>query len=163
MQHAGIAQLGERQTEDLKVAGSIPAVGILLAVLFCSGVVGGVAQSWSAAKRSHGILAEWLRRLIRNQLGIARGSSNLSGVELIFNFIFCDFNTNIDSFAQPLFNQVLVAQWIAHQTSNLGVAGSNPVEHGVYFFFCSPACQRIKRYERATTRAASAGAAKSPL
>ena len=25
---AGIAQLGERQTEDLKVAGSIPAVGI---------------------------------------------------------------------------------------------------------------------------------------
>ncbi len=27
--HAGIAQLGERQTEDLKVAGSIPAVGIL--------------------------------------------------------------------------------------------------------------------------------------
>ena len=23
----------------------------------------------------------------------------------------------------------LVAQWIAHQTSNLGVAGSNPVEH----------------------------------
>ncbi len=30
----------------------------------------------------------------------------------------------------------LVAQWIAHQTSNLGVAGSNPVEHGVYIF-CS--------------------------
>ena len=26
-EHAGIAQLGERQTEDLKVAGSIPAVG----------------------------------------------------------------------------------------------------------------------------------------
>ena len=25
--------------------------------------------------------------------------------------------------------EVLVAQWIAHQTSNLGVAGSNPVEH----------------------------------
>ena len=24
---------------------------------------------------------------------------------------------------------MLVAQWIAHQTSNLGVAGSNPVEH----------------------------------
>ena len=31
--HAGIAQLGERQTEDLKVAGSIPAVGI--PILFC--------------------------------------------------------------------------------------------------------------------------------
>ena len=27
------------------------------------------------------------------------------------------------------FMQVLVAQRIAHQTSNLGVAGSNPVEH----------------------------------
>ena len=25
--------------------------------------------------------------------------------------------------------EVLVAQWIAHQTSNMGVAGSNPVEH----------------------------------
>ena len=30
--HAGIAQLGERQTEDLKVAGSIPAVGN---IFFC--------------------------------------------------------------------------------------------------------------------------------
>ena len=30
LKHAGIAQLGERQTEDLKVAGSIPAVGIFL-------------------------------------------------------------------------------------------------------------------------------------
>ena len=98
--HAGIAQLGERQTEDLKVAGSIPAVGILLAVLFCSGVVGGVAQSWSAAKRSHGILAEWLRRLIRNQLGIARGSSNLSDVDYIF-FFFCAVPPNTGPSARP--------------------------------------------------------------
>ena len=29
----------------------------------------------------------------------------------------------------------LVAQWIAHQTSNLGVAGSNPVERG-FFLLC---------------------------
>ena len=29
-QHAHVAQLGERQTEDLKVLGSIPSVGILL-------------------------------------------------------------------------------------------------------------------------------------
>ena len=28
-----------------------------------------------------------------------------------------------------------MAQWIAHQTSNLGVAGSNPVEHDLIFFF----------------------------
>ena len=29
----------------------------------------------------------------------------------------------------PTNGVALVAQWIAHQTSNLGVAGSNPVEH----------------------------------
>ena len=29
-------------------------------------------------------------------------------------------------------HQVLVAQWIAHQTSNLGVAGSNPVENVLF-------------------------------
>ena len=28
-------------------------------------------------------MAEWLRRLIRNQLGIARGSSNLSAVDFL--------------------------------------------------------------------------------
>ena len=31
----------------------------------------------------------------------------------------------------PLF--VLVAQWIAHQTSDLGVAGSNPVKYYLNF------------------------------
>ena len=30
-----------------------------------------------------------------------------------------------------------MAQWIAHQTSNLGVAGSNPVENAFYSFFSS--------------------------
>ena len=29
---------------------------------------------------------------------------------------------------------MLVAQWIAHQTSNLGVAGSNPVENALFAF-----------------------------
>ena len=38
--HAGIAQLGERQTEDLKVAGSIPAVGIRIYFLFLSHLFG---------------------------------------------------------------------------------------------------------------------------
>ena len=136
-QHAGIAQLGERQTEDLKVAGSIPAVGILFNFAKQKILVNEL-ESYPA-QGHHGTLAEWLRRLIRNQLGIARGSSNLSGVELIFNFFVFGFNTNVVSFSQPLFNHVLVAQWIAHQTSNLGVAGSNPVEHVfflalVYFF-----------------------------
>ena len=28
-----------------------------------------------------------------------------------------------------------MAQWIAHQTSNLGVAGSNPVENALFNFF----------------------------
>ena len=31
-----------------------------------------------------GSMAEWLRRLIRNQLGVARGSSNLSAVDFFF-------------------------------------------------------------------------------
>ena len=31
-----------------------------------------------------GSMAEWLRRLIRNQLGVARGSSNLSAVAFLF-------------------------------------------------------------------------------
>ena len=61
---ADIAQLGERQTEDLKVPGSIPGVGNLFWILFlqCEQVVG-------TRTSYHGILAEWLRRLIRNQLG----------------------------------------------------------------------------------------------
>ena len=32
---AAIAQLGERQTEDLQVPGSIPGLGILSCCLFC--------------------------------------------------------------------------------------------------------------------------------
>ena len=43
---AGIAQLGERQTEDLKVAGSIPAVGIFL--FFAVRGPGGGAGRWGA-------------------------------------------------------------------------------------------------------------------
>ena len=79
-EHAGIAQLGERQTEDLKVAGSIPAVGILFYfAVFCF-AVGPSESVRSPALGRHGTLAEWLRRSIRNRLGIARGSSNLSGV-----------------------------------------------------------------------------------
>lgn len=30
-------------------------------------------------------------------------------------------------------NRVFVAQWIAHQTSNLGVVGSSPTEDGILF------------------------------
>lgn len=30
-------------------------------------------------------------------------------------------------------NQVSVAQWIAHQTSNLGVVGSSPIVDGLFF------------------------------
>ena len=65
---AAIAQLGERQTEDLKVPGSIPGGGIFILVLFCARR----RRCQLAARHwlwSHGILAEWLRRLIRNQLG----------------------------------------------------------------------------------------------
>ena len=92
-------------------------------------------------------MAEWLRRLIRNQLGIARGSSNLSGVEsfsppILYNMFLKNAvqplvavtpKVNIIFVESMLLPQVLVAQWIAHQTSNLGVAGSNPVEHVLVF------------------------------
>ena len=37
---AAIAQLGERQTEDLKVPGSIPGLGILLCSIISSYVTG---------------------------------------------------------------------------------------------------------------------------
>ena len=84
LKHAGIAQLGERQTEDLKVAGSIPAVGNLFIFCFSLCVVVLAKLLCCPGLGHHGTLAEWLRRSIRNRLGIARGSSNLSGVELIF-------------------------------------------------------------------------------
>ena len=140
--HAGIAQLGERQTEDLKVAGSIPAVGIFLFCLFFSGDHLRAGSLRSPALGQHGTLAEWLRRSIRNRLGIARGSSNLSGVVLIFFgffFLVGHKRLNIVSPARPPLDQVLVAQWIAHQTSNLGVAGSNPVEHELLILFLGKA------------------------
>ena len=53
---AFIAQLGERQTEDLKVAGSSPAQG------------------------NFDIMAEWLRRWTANPLGSARAGSNPADV-----------------------------------------------------------------------------------
>ena len=37
---AAIAQLGERQTEDLKVPGSIPGLGIQFVIVFDVGFVG---------------------------------------------------------------------------------------------------------------------------
>ena len=52
-----IAQLGERQTEDLKVAGSSPAQG------------------------TFDIMAEWLRRWTANPLGSARVGSNPADVD----------------------------------------------------------------------------------
>ncbi len=74
--HAAIAQLGERQTEDLKVPGSIPGGGI------------------------HGILAEWLRRLIRNQLGTF--PREFESLRCRFNFFFF--------FIQPAVYHVAAAQ-----------------------------------------------------
>ena len=42
-----------------------------------------------------------------------------------------------------------MAQWIAHQTSNLGVAGSNPVEYALFilpmvFCFCCFSCSGLR-------------------
>ena len=143
---AFIAQLGERQTEDLKVPSSILGEGTLL-FLFSSkrrtirqtlvsassapaqeavpySLVGqdtwfsptrpGFDSRWGnflfapplrprvphwclwtrcAIKSTPtGSMAEWLRRLIRNQLGVARGSSNLSAVAFFWqgdSIFFC--------------------------------------------------------------------------
>ena len=85
----------------------------------------------------NGNMAEWLRRLIRNQLeAIPREFESLccrvfvKGLRLFFlvqNRFFTHYG--IESASHFISKQVLVAQRIAHQTSNLGVAGSNPVEH----------------------------------
>ena len=48
MLSAEIAQLGERQTEDLKVPGSIPGLGTTIKILFCAGV-----REWK--KRGHAV------------------------------------------------------------------------------------------------------------
>ncbi len=82
-------------------------------------------------------MAEWLRRVIRN---------HLEEIPREFESLCCRF-------CSPFFYlwflppgaltwvirkcEVLVAQWIAHQTSNLGVAGSNPVEHELMYFLSS--------------------------
>ena len=83
-------------------------------------------------RTAHGNMAEWLRRLIRNQL---------EAIPREFESLCCRFYRAFFYLPRParatrgrlglavLKCEVLVAQWIAHQTSNLGVAGSNPVEH----------------------------------
>ena len=87
-----------------------------------------------------GSMAEWLRRLIRNQLeAIPREFESLccrvfvQGLHLIEYFFaskqVVHTHYGIESASHFVNYQVLVAQRIAHQTSNLGVAGSNPVEH----------------------------------
>ena len=79
-----------------------------------------------------GNMTEWLRRLIRNQL---------EEIPREFESLCCRFYRAFFYLPRParatggrlglavLKCEVLVAQWTAHQTSNLGVAGSNPVEH----------------------------------
>ena len=76
--------MAARRIPDPKVGGSNPS-----GVSFCpvSGTLFALrlsarTMSRAVALRSvrGGSMAEWLRRLIRNQLGVARGSSNLSAV-----------------------------------------------------------------------------------
>ena len=59
--------------------------------------------------------------------------------------------------------QVLVAQWIAHQTSNLGVAGSNPVEHALFIFRALTVCQRLRFAPRGSGNASIAQLAEHVL
>ena len=84
----------------------------------------------------HGNMAEWLRRLIRNQLeAIPREFESLC-CRVFLQICTCECSFfgsksvyGIEFASLFMYAQVLVAQRIAHQTSNLGVAGSNPVEH----------------------------------
>ena len=80
--------MAARRIPDPKVGGSNPS-----GVSFCpvSGTLFALrlsarTMSRAVALRSvrGGSMAEWLRRLIRNQLGVARGSSNLSAVDFFF-------------------------------------------------------------------------------
>ena len=73
---AAIAQLGERQTEDLEVPGSIPGFGrffFVIARTFVSLAKLYTFRCGSAVDT----LAEWLRRRPAKPMGIARTSSNL--------------------------------------------------------------------------------------
>ena len=97
-------------------------------------------------------MSEWLRRQIRNLLGFARASSNLVAVAFFVgsNFTVLVFvlwlnGCNIINMGQVFFRtfmqvprwRALMAQWIAHQTSDLGVAGSSPAKG--CFFECAKA------------------------
>ena len=88
MPSAAIAQLGERQTEDLKVPGSIPGLGITLALqretccrlalrCLCAHGVGIFAVPQHVATDT---LAEWLRRRPAKPMGSPRVGSNPTGV-----------------------------------------------------------------------------------
>ena len=74
-------------------------------------------------------MAEWLRRVIRNHLEeIPREFESLCCRLFCADFWPSSAGQMREARRARRF-EVLVAQWIAHQTSNLGVAGSNPVEH----------------------------------
>ena len=58
-------------------------------VLFCFALA---RTEHSALRSVAGSMAEWLRRLIRNQLGVARGSSNLSAVAFFLLHCCCVYS-----------------------------------------------------------------------
>ena len=70
-------------------------------------------------------LAEWLRRQPAKLLGFTRAGSNPAGVERGFFF--------------PAW-----AQWIAHLTSNQGIAGSSPTQVYTLYIFS----KKILTYDR---------------
>ena len=78
---AVVAQLGERQTEDLKVPGSIPGGGTALPSAFCPPEGGGRP---ALADRSR--LAQSVERTTLNRVVV--GSSPTSGAFFLPNFAF---------------------------------------------------------------------------
>ena len=78
MDVAAIAQLGERQTEDLEVPGSIPGLGIF-SVQWSISLPGAVELIF--ASRANGRVAQWIRR--RSSEPKIAGSS--PAVVIVFN------------------------------------------------------------------------------
>ena len=79
---AAIAQLGERQTEDLKVPGSILGLGMCTCLHFVIRQTGSCDHTLvhAAALVKHDTVSERLRRWTRNPLGSARRGSHPLGV-----------------------------------------------------------------------------------
>ena len=66
-------------------------------------------------------MAEWLRRVIRNHMGVARGSSNLSAVGALFVWL----STSTTFWSEPA--RRVLSSVVEHGIADPAVTGSIPV------------------------------------